>query len=536
MESTYSYSDRYRAYLNPIYADLDASVIQQIEQILAQTNWENPQTSLDWNNLGVIALIEAQQVEDLTLRSVYIEMALDALTKATDLHDHPLPLIHLVILNQLISSDNDEYLEGIFSYFIGFLDHAFRFKNATNTGLIYLPLKDISLKKRNQWQVINILVESDAYNQTFKLACEILCQIHLIFYNSFGLRLLNLAIQLLPDSAITHLKLGISNLSHNRQEGLFNLHRAHTIAPSLAVTQQALYLAYRDMGHLDLAQVWLNSQAPLGCDPEDNQSWRWTELAIDSPMTYVPFDESLLMAVEPSFQSIVTRVLIAEGDWFEQEMEFWRYWLKPGMTVIDVGANAGIYTFSAAKRVGATGRVFAIEPFSQCIQYLKVTKQLNQLDWVTICQGAASDRRGTIRLSLASASELNKVVVDGDSQADQIGPFEEVSCFRLDDLIDQENLAQVDWLKIDAEGHEMQVLQGSDRLLEKFMPGILYENIEGQKSANIPVAEYLQAKGYKLFRYKPFLRRLIPIDTNHDLSNILNVIALPNETINALLL
>jgi ribosomal protein L11 methylase PrmA len=62
-------------------------------------------------------------------------------------------------------------------------------------------------------------------------------------------------------------------------------------------------------------------------------------------------------------RSIVTSVLIAEGDWFEKEMEFWRNWVKPGMTVIDVGANVGVYTFSAAVKVGSEGCVLAVDLF-----------------------------------------------------------------------------------------------------------------------------------------------------------------------------
>ncbi len=255
-----------------------------------------------------------------------------------------------------------------------------------------------------------------------------------------------------------------------------------------------------------------------------------TELAIDAPVTYVPFEESLLMAVEPSLRSIVTRVLIAEGDWFEHEMEFWRHWLKAGMTVIDVGANAGVYTFSAAKRVGPDGRVFAIEPFSRCVEYMEVTKQLNQLDWVSVYKAAASNRRGTIRLSLASASELNKVMMDDAQKI--AGSFEEVTALPLDDLIEQEQLSRVDWLKIDAEGHEMQVLQGSDRLLTEFMPGILYENFADREAANLPVAEYLQAKGYRLFCYQPYLRQLISIKSMSQLPGILNIIALPSQKLN----
>jgi FkbM family methyltransferase len=238
----------------------------------------------------------------------------------------------------------------------------------------------------------------------------------------------------------------------------------------------------------------------------------------------VPFDQ-LLLAVDPSLDSIVTSVLLGEGDWFETEMEFWRRQLQPGMTVIDVGANVGVYSFSGAQRVGPTGKVLAVEPFSGCVCCLQETRRLNQFDWVKICGGAASDRHGIAHLALQAASELNEIVSDATAQSDQ--EVEEILCFPLDSLIEQEGLTRVDWLKIDAEGHEMQVLAGSEQLLTKFAPGILYENISALQKSNTDVAEYLLSKGYKLFRYQPFLGNLIPLESLDQLKNNLNIIALP---------
>ncbi|NJN91196.1 MAG: FkbM family methyltransferase, partial [Leptolyngbyaceae cyanobacterium SL_5_14] len=174
-------------------------------------------------------------------------------------------------------------------------------------------------------------------------------------------------------------------------------------------------------------------------------------------------------------------------------------------------------------------RVLAVEPFSGCVRCMEETCRVNQLDWVKVCAGAASDRNSTIRLALQSASELNEVITD-DSQSLQPGTFEEVPCFTLDSLIDQENLSHVDWLKIDAEGHEMQVLKGGDRLLRDFKPGILYENVSGAKSNNQPVAEFLIAQGYNLFCYRPYLQELVPVNTDQTLTNKLNIIALPQAS------
>jgi hypothetical protein len=147
---------------------------------------------------------------------------------------------------------------------------------------------------------------------------------------------------------------------------------------------------------------------------------------------------------------------------------------------------------------------------------------------VKVCAGAASDRTGKARLALSNASELNEVVTD-DSDSTESTAYEEIECFRLDDWIEQEQLTRVDWLKIDAEGHEIQVLQGSEHLIAQFAPGILYENIAASQGSNVPVAEWLQSRGYQLFRYQPYLRNLIPIDSIQSLQGNLNIIALPSK-------
>jgi hypothetical protein len=116
-------------------------------------------------------------------------------------------------------------------------------------------------------------------------------------------------------------------------------------------------------------------------------------------------------------------------------------------------------------------------------------------------------------------------VVTDPSQA-RGGKYEEAPCFTLDSICEQESLTNIDFLKIDAEGHELQVLQGSQRLIEQFSPVILYENIAGSQGSNVEVAEYLKSIGYQLFRYQPYLQQLIPVDIAAEFRGSLNLIAM----------
>lgn len=62
----------------------------------------------------------------------------------------------------------------------------------------------------------------------------------------------------------------------------------------------------------------------------------------------------------PNNSRLMTPFILAEqGDWFEAEIHFIRRWLKPGMAVVDVGANYGLYTLTCAELVGPQGKLWA---------------------------------------------------------------------------------------------------------------------------------------------------------------------------------
>ena len=357
---------------------------------------------------------------------------------------------------------------------------------------------------------------------------EALSQSQLFFYSYFGQLLLHLISKICPNFTTFRLKLLICDLLQKRKEDIpYHLEYIEKINSNDPIILQSLYVAYRHLGETTKANSALDQARDISKKYPPSPDWKWTELPVDSEFTYLTFDNNINLAVEPTFSSIVTSVLMAEGDWFEHEMEFLRNWIQPGMTVIDVGANVGVYTFSAAMKVGAEGKVLAVEPFSKCVRYLQETCRINEINWVKILAGAASDKSGTAKLLLYSASESNELISDEAIATINQAQFEEVKCFTLDSLIDTEQLTKVDFIKMDAEGHELSVLAGSNRILSEFKPIILYENIAGTKGSNLPVAEYLISQGYQLFRYKPYVRELIPVEISENLQGNLNLIAIP---------
>ncbi|BAZ16563.1 methyltransferase [Calothrix sp. NIES-4071] len=522
-----SHQDSYLQYVKQIAPKIDVGSLSRITNIIENTLWENANSSSDWNNVAVVALTEAERYSsEMETRALYLEMAFDALNNALELEQHPLCAAHLALIHSMIG-ETQRAIEIAFNAFINTLQLADENTNTDSQYLVYLfPQQGLS---KSDYQLTQAaLYTQNSYQQALVVLSQVLCSSQLVFYNAVGRRFLQLAAQVIPNSANIALKLGIASLMANEWEGMLHLHRAKQLAPYSSVTHQALYLAYRAFNQIETANYWLKLSQELYQQNPQSSDWQWTQLKSDNAFTYVPF-EGLTMAVEPSLRSIVTSVLIGEGEWFEKEMEFWRHFIKPGMTVIDVGANAGVYTFSAALQVGSEGRVLAVEPFSSCVNYLTETCRVNKLSQVTVCSGAASNFNGTVKLLLHNANEMNEVISSEAAANMPNASFEEAECFTLDSLVEREKFERVDILKIDAENHELAVLEGSTKILSEMAPVILYENIAGSKGSNYQVAEYLNKLGYQLFRYQPYLQNLIPINSLEEIQGNLNLIAFPRS-------
>jgi hypothetical protein len=64
---------------------------------------------------------------------------------------------------------------------------------------------------------------------------------------------------------------------------------------------QALYLAYRDIGQMEVAEWWLSNGRDRSRQNPNLIEWQWANLELKSGLTYVPFENHLVLAVEPSF-------------------------------------------------------------------------------------------------------------------------------------------------------------------------------------------------------------------------------------------
>ncbi|WP_192346627.1 FkbM family methyltransferase [Algoriphagus sp. Y33] len=149
--------------------------------------------------------------------------------------------------------------------------------------------------------------------------------------------------------------------------------------------------------------------------------------------------------------------------------------LKKGDTFIDVGANQGEYSLWAARKVGAKGRVVAFEPMQQLFDQLAENIRLNKSFHKTITpiKLGLSDQKGEVILySSADSNEGTNTIYNTEKFSIESG---KIQLDTLDEQLKSLKINKVDFLKIDVEGAELQVLKGALNTLKQNRPVILLE-------------------------------------------------------------
>lgn len=169
--------------------------------------------------------------------------------------------------------------------------------------------------------------------------------------------------------------------------------------------------------------------------------------------------------------------------------------IHPGDTVVDAGANKGAYLYWLRRAVGASGTVFAFEPQPTLANYLQ--NICARMDWknVLIHAAAVSDKSGTSRLFVPGENDSPGASLE-TAVADKPGHSFDCPITTLDEHLS--GAARVSLLKVDVEGHELNLFRGAEQTLKKHKPLIVFEcearHLTHHKPAD--VFAYLQSLGY----------------------------------------
>jgi FkbM family methyltransferase len=171
--------------------------------------------------------------------------------------------------------------------------------------------------------------------------------------------------------------------------------------------------------------------------------------------------------------------------------------VRPGATVIDVGANIGYNTVHAAQLAGAHGRVVAVEPTPDNLHVLRHNVAAAKLENVVVAPVAVGRSAGTRELFVrGSVSAVNSLFPQ--SCYAEVTQVLRVPVVRLDDLVEGEAAV----VKIDVEGGELDVLEGMPRLLRAARVALIVEwhpllqQLAGYEPDALP--QWLLARGWLL--------------------------------------
>jgi len=161
----------------------------------------------------------------------------------------------------------------------------------------------------------------------------------------------------------------------------------------------------------------------------------------------------------------VAEFLVLQRFFEKTEMALAAAYLRPGMKVVDIGANIGVYSILAQQRVGDTGCIWAFEPSLESYRRLLKNISLNNCNLVQPVQIALSDRSGAsfVLQSDPGFGDAYRYLLPAHKTSGATGEL--VPVMTLDLYASRNGIASVDFIKVDVEGCEYAVFAGSRELL-----------------------------------------------------------------------
>jgi len=165
------------------------------------------------------------------------------------------------------------------------------------------------------------------------------------------------------------------------------------------------------------------------------------------------------------------------GEYSEGEILLWDQFIKPGMTVVEIGAHIGTLTIPLAKMVGLQGRVLVFEAQRQLAQMLLGNLALNEITNTTVMIAVAGSKVESVKVPKVDYG------IVGNFGGISMLTLDSQSCTELPMMsLDVMNISSVHFVKIDVEGMEQEVILGMSDTIRKFKPVLYVENDRTDKS------------------------------------------------------
>ena len=281
-----------------------------------------------------------------------------------------------------------------------------------------------------------------------------------------------------------------------------------------------------------------------GCPGQRHGMWRflfkpWSEKVKSIKYRWLRWFPSIPLPVKLPFggwwlaEHDFCGIAMILGGFENTERAFVEGFLRSGMVVIDVGAHHGFYTLLASEKIGPAGRVLAFEPSPRERKKLRRHLKLNQCSNVKIWDCALGREAGNADLFVIDGVQTgcNSLRPPNAMQPTKTLPVRVAS---LDECLEREGIEHVDFIKMDVEGAEMEVLNGATRLLDRQPRPVLLCEVQDIRTApwGYPakaIVDFLRQRGFQWFSLSD-VQGLNPIESDQAEFDG-NYIAIPEERI-----
>ena len=199
--------------------------------------------------------------------------------------------------------------------------------------------------------------------------------------------------------------------------------------------------------------------------------------------------------------------------WYEyREQAFAWLYLRPEDVVVDCGAHFGLYSLIAARATENRGTVLAVEPNPESAALLAENLERSGATCARVIEAAVAREVGATVLYVGGPE---KAAFAGLSAQIEHKKQVEVKTTTLDALLDDGGIRRVDFVKIDVEGAELDVLDGAKRALRSgALPLLMIEfnenNLRRAGRTTKELADALTLSKYRLCRFDDERRELVP--------------------------
>ena len=198
------------------------------------------------------------------------------------------------------------------------------------------------------------------------------------------------------------------------------------------------------------------------------------------------------------YDRCVCRFIRLFGCWDSKETAVVKMLVKPGMQVVEVGANFGVHTLRMASIIGKNGHIDAFEANPCVSKYLRMSIDLNHLESVvTLHEEAAGDLNCETHLTFGLSNIGGGYITN--ASCDNAVPTKMV---RLDDVLRNK---KVDLLKIDAEGSEGKIIDGAKNIIKNnpdiiFMMEWVQSHLLRQGTSPSNLVNFFKSLGFRVWK------------------------------------